>query len=102
MTAKENILNLRGGNVYELFNKHRTQIADISIHRAMKKWSLLEEIQGSKEESNYRGENNRPIIVVPSSEYQGNICLKNSVSFLSDGKYIEAPKVEMKGDDKYS
>jgi hypothetical protein len=45
----------------------------------------------------------RPIIVVPgSTEYPGNICLKNAVQFLRDGIYIEPNNVKFATDhEKY-
>lgn len=37
----------------------------------------------------------RPIIVVPgSTEYPGNICLKNAVNFLRDGSFIEPDSIK--------
>lgn len=85
----ENLI-LRGSNI-DTF-KHRQKLADINLNKVLKKKSLLEEIQGTSRDSYSRGAGYReakPIIVVPSSsEYPGNICLKNAVQFLKDGKYI--------------
>lgn len=45
----------------------------------------------SKDSEHYYGSSSmRPIIVVPASEYPGNICLKNAVRFLKDGRYEPA------------
>jgi len=66
----------------------------------MKRYSLLEEIQGCADDNYSRGEHTKPIIIVPSTEVLGNICLKNAVSFLSDGKYIEPAKVTLKAEEK--
>ena len=43
----------------------------------------------------------RPIIVVPTSEQLGNICLKNAVQFLRDGKYQPPQQVVQTIDEKY-
>lgn len=99
----ENLI-LRGSNV-DTF-KHRQKLADINMNKVLKKWSLLEEIQGTSRDSYSRGSSYRegkPIIVVPSSaEYPGNICLKNSVQFLKDGKYIPPLEIQLKPDEKYA
>lgn len=43
----------------------------------------------------------RPIIVVPASEYPGNICLKNAVKFLKDGRYEPANTIVESEQEKY-
>ena len=79
-------------------------MADININKVLKKWSLLEEIQGTNRDSYSRGvghsREGKPIIVVPSADYPGNICLKNSVEFLRDGEYKVAS--EITAEDKFA
>lgn len=41
----------------------------------------------------YQNQKGRPIIVVPSSDYPGNICLKNTVQLLRDGHYMWAKDI---------
>ena len=56
------------------------------MSKAQKKRSILEEIMKMGHSSGGAG---RPIIVVPASEYPGNLALKNAVNFMSGGKYVE-------------
>ena len=79
--AKNQIL--RDGNI-DIF-KYRLKLAEIASVKAVKKRTLLEEITKSGE----YGSKARPIIVVPGSDYPGNISLKNCVSFLRDGKFVD-------------
>jgi len=99
----ENLI-LRGSNI-DTF-KHRPKLADINLNKVLKKKSLLEEIQGTSRDSYSRGAGYReakPIIVVPSSsEYPGNICLKNAVQFLKDGKYVLPQDVQQSTEEKYA
>ena len=72
--------------------KHSQKLADININKALKKRSLLEEIQkmyGSSDMHSGGSTSGKPIIVVPASAYPGNISLVNAVSFLRDGKFID-------------
>lgn len=75
---------LAGSNIDVFKNSHK--LADININKALKKRSLLEEIQknfATNDQNNYGASDKKwgkPIIVVPgSTDYPGNICLKNSV-----------------------
>ena len=71
---------LRGSNIDA--HKHQVRLAEIQVHRQPRKLSLIEEL--IKKDQN-------PIIVVPASDTPGNVCLKNVVRFLSEGRY-QAPK----------
>ena len=73
---------LVGSNI-DIF-KHTPRLADIVVTKAHKKKTLLEEILGMS--SSGQG---RPIIVVPASEYPGNLTLKNVSDFMSEGKYVD-------------
>ena len=42
----------------------------------------------------------KPIIIVPSHDYPGNINLKNAVSFLRDGKYVAPSQVTFESNDE--
>ena len=42
-----------------------------------------------------------PIIVVPASDTPGNVCLKNVVKFLNDGRYQGPKDVQQTDEEKY-
>jgi hypothetical protein len=67
--------------------KHSLKLADISVTKAFKKRSILEEIL--KSSSGMSSNQGRPIIVVPGSDYPGNISMKNAIQFLSDGTFVD-------------
>jgi len=90
--AKNQIL--RDGNI-DIF-KYKYRLAEIVTAKAVKKTSILEEIT----KSGSYGSGSRPIIVVPTSDYPGNISLKNCISFLRDGKFVDQKNVKLTDEDK--
>ena len=65
---------LSASNIDVFKNSHR--LAEVNMNKGLKKKTLLEEIQ---KYGGPNGQAGRPIIVVPASEYPGNICLKNCI-----------------------
>lgn len=77
--------------------KSRLRLAEIStVNKANRKKPILEEIL----KSGTHGGQARPIIVVPGSDYPGNISLKNSVSFLRDGNFVDQKTISESFDEK--
>lgn len=88
-----------GSKIDALKHAHTLKLAHVNMNKTQKKKSLLEEIQKMGSGGYAQG---KPIIIVPSHEYPGNINLKNVVSFLKDGKYVEPSKVTFaSNDEKY-
>lgn len=59
----------------------------ISSLKLKKRQSLLDSILDSKQGA--FKEQGKPIIIVPASYMQGNLCLHNSLSFLKNQKYLD-------------
>lgn len=84
--------------------KHTPKLAEIVVHKQVKKATLLEEITRKRKSialNCIAGSSGRPIIVVPGSESPGNVCMKNIVSFLKHGKYQQPGEVELSYEDRY-
>jgi len=96
------MLGVRGGSTQQqqllpqIVNLHSEAISN---QRNLKKRSLLEEITKNQMSRHVGGGGDfdssstsyLPIIVVPTSNTQGNICLANVKSFLQDGSYLTLP-----------
>lgn len=74
---------LAGSNV-DIF-KRSVRLADMVINKALQKQSILKEIQ---KHGSIQGAG-RPIIVVPGTNYPGNLSMKNALQFLSEGKFVD-------------